>query len=209
MTVNSVEYQIISGEPVTLPNGTVTVLEPPVEIGDFLPSDLVDLTAVDPRMKLDIVYATTNNFMNEAVYNLPKAFMQRPAAEALKRVHDKLIAQGFGLLIYDGYRPWFVTKMFWDATPEIHKDLVADPAKGSRHNRGCAVDLTLIDLSTGQTVEMPSEYDEFTERAYLHYTGGSDAAANTRYFMHRYGIRRVYAIFLRMVAFRFSQLAAL
>lgn len=168
------DYQIIPAEPVILENGTVTVLHPPTEIGDFLPSDLADLTEIDPRLTLDIVYATSDNFAREQVYNLAKAFMQRPAAEALKRVHDKLIPKGFGLLIYDGYRPWFVTKKFWDITPEIHKEFVADPATGSRHNRGCAVDLSLIDLSTGNPVEMPSGYDEFTERAYPSYTGGSE-----------------------------------
>ncbi len=99
--------------------------------------------------------------------------MQRPAAEALVRVHKKLAEQGYGLLVYDAYRPWAVTKMFWDATPEKWHHFVADPSKGSRHNRGCAVDLTLYDRKTGKPVEMVSGYDEFSDRAYPGYLGGT------------------------------------
>ena len=99
--------------------------------------------------------------------------MQRPAAEAVVRVHKKLAAQGYGLLIHDGYRPWYVTKMFWDATPEQQHMFVADPLQGSRHNRGCAVDLTLYDLKTGKAVEMVSGYDEFSDRSFADYLGGT------------------------------------
>jgi serine beta-lactamase-like protein LACTB len=80
---------------------------------------------------------------------------------------------GYGLLVHDAYRPWYVTKVFWDATPDDKKKFVADPAKGSRHNRGCAVDLTLYDLKTGKPVEMVSTYDETTDRAYPDYPGGT------------------------------------
>ena len=99
--------------------------------------------------------------------------MQRPAAEALVRVHKKLIADGYGLAIFDAYRPWYVTKMFWDATPAKQHIFVADPSKGLRHNRGCAVDLTLYDRKTGRIVDMVSGYDEMTERAYPDYPGGT------------------------------------
>src|SRR5207302_6979184 len=112
----------------------------PRETGDFRKPDLVDLTKLDPGIKLDIRYATTNNFLSIPFYTSAKAFLQRPAAEALVRVHKKLAEQGYGLMIFDGYRPWYVTRMFWDATPEKQHIFVADPAKGSRHNRGCAVD---------------------------------------------------------------------
>jgi D-alanyl-D-alanine dipeptidase len=88
-------------------------------------------------------------------------------------VHKKLAAQGYGLLVFDGYRPWSVTKMFWDATPSKFHLFVADPSKGSRHNRGCAVDLTLYDLKTGKPVEMPGGYDEFSDRSYPDYLGGT------------------------------------
>ncbi|MBI3414061.1 MAG: serine hydrolase [Verrucomicrobia bacterium] len=147
--------------------------EPPKENGDFRPTDLVEITSLDSSIKLEVRYATKNNFLSSKFYAQARAFAQRPVAEALLRVQAKLRAQGFGLLIYDAYRPWFVTKTFWDATPSAQKWLVADPSKGSRHNRGAAVDLTLCDLKTGRTVPMVSTYDETTARARPDYPGGS------------------------------------
>ena len=147
--------------------------EPPKETGDFRQPELVELTRLDPTIKLDIRYATTNNFLGTVFYSEPRAFMQRPAAEALVRAQRKLKEQGYGLLIHDAYRPWYVTKVFWDATPDDKKVFVADPAKGSRHNRGCAVDLTLYDLKSGKPVEMVSTYDETSDRAYPNYPGGT------------------------------------
>lgn len=146
---------------------------PPPETGEFRPSDLVELARLDPKIKLDIRYATRDNFLSTPVYSSARAFLQRPAADALLRAHRELMAQGYGLLIFDGYRPWYVTKMFWDATPADKHDFVADPAQGSRHNRGCAVDLSLYDLKTGREVEMPGVYDEMSERSYPTYTGGT------------------------------------
>jgi D-alanyl-D-alanine dipeptidase len=146
---------------------------PPEEEGEFLPSDLVELVRLDPTIRMDIRYASTNNFMGEVFYSSPRAFLQRPAAEAVVRAHRWLNEQGYGLLIHDGYRPWYVTKMFWDATPEHLKDFVADPASGSRHNRGCAVDLTLFDLDTGEPVIMPAGFDEMTPRSSADYPGGT------------------------------------
>src|SRR6185436_4705022 len=133
---------------------------PPIETGPFRQSDLVELTKLDSTIKLDIRYATKNNFLGKAVYKQSRAFLQRPAAEALARVNQRVRAQGYGLVVFDGYRPWAVTKVFWDVTPPDKKIFVADPSKGSRHNRGCAVDLSLFDLKTGELVKMPSEYDE-------------------------------------------------
>jgi D-alanyl-D-alanine dipeptidase len=147
--------------------------QPPKEKGDFRKQELVELTKLDPTIKLDIRYATTNNFLGSVFYQEARAFLQRPAAEALVRAHQKLKAKGYGLMIHDGYRPWFVTKVFWDATPEDKHIFVANPATGSRHNRGCAVDLTLYDLQTGKPVEMVSTYDETTDRAYPDYPGGT------------------------------------
>ncbi len=147
--------------------------KPPDESGDFLPTDLVELRKLDPTIKLEIRYASTNNLFGTVFYSEPRAFMQRPAAEALVRINRKLKDAGYGLLVHDAYRPWFVTKVFWDATPDDKKKFVADPSKGSRHNRGCAVDLTLYDLKTGKPVEMVSTYDETTDRAYPDYPGGT------------------------------------
>ena len=147
--------------------------EPPTETGNFLPTDLVELTKLDPTIKLDVRYATTNNLFDSVFYSQARAFLQRAPAEALVRVSRKLKASGYGLLVHDGYRPWYVTKVFWDASPQDKKIFVADPAKGSRHNRGAAVDLSLYDLKTGKPVEMVSTYDETTDRAYPNYPGGT------------------------------------
>jgi len=146
--------------------------QPPKEAGTFRPPDLVELVKLDPTIKLDIRYATPNNFTGRPVYDEARAFLQRPAAEALVRVSRALRAKGYGLAVFDGYRPWFVTKLFWDLTPADKKQFVGDPSKGSRHNRGCAVDLTLYDLRTGLEVSMPSEFDEMTERSHVSYAGG-------------------------------------
>ena len=120
----------------------------PVEEGAFLKPDLVELKNMDASLQLDIRYATDNNFMGMPLYEEGRAFLQRPAAEALVRVNQALKKYGYGLIIYDAYRPWYVTKMFWDATPEAQKVFVADPAKGSRHNRGGAVDIGLYSRKT-------------------------------------------------------------
>ena len=153
---------------------------PPVETGPFRQPDLVELTKLDPTIKLDIHYATKNNFLGKAVYKQPRAFLQRPAAEALARVNQSLRKRGYGLVVFDGYRPWSVTKVFWDVTPADKKIFVADPSKGSRHNRGCAVDLSLFDLKTGMQVKMQSEYDEMTERAHINYECATPEAKSLR-----------------------------
>ena len=147
--------------------------DPPKETGDFRTPDLVELIKLDPTIKLEIRYATTNNLFGTVFYSQPRAFMQRPAAEALVRINKTLKPLGYGLLVHDAYRPWYVTKVFWDATPDDKKLFVADPSKGSRHNRGAAVDLTLYDLKTGKPIEMVSTYDETTDRAYPDYPGGT------------------------------------
>jgi serine beta-lactamase-like protein LACTB len=166
-------FQIKALRPVAELRREALAAKPPRETGYFRDSDLVDLTKLDDTVKLDVRYATDNNFLGTPLYTSARAFMQRPAAEALARAHKKLAERGYGLLIFDAYRPWYVTKMFWDATPESQRIFVADPSKGSRHNRGCAVDLTLYDRKSGRAVDMVSGYDEMTERAYPDYPGGT------------------------------------
>ncbi|MBI5591573.1 MAG: M15 family metallopeptidase [Deltaproteobacteria bacterium] len=146
---------------------------PPMGPGPYRPSALVELVKLDPTIRLDIRYATADNFFGKAVYSEPRAFLQRPAADALLSVHRRLKAQGYGLVVYDAYRPWSVTKLFWDITPPEKRVFVADPAVGSVHNRGCAVDVGLFDLRTGREVEMTGAYDEMTERSFVTYTGGT------------------------------------
>jgi serine beta-lactamase-like protein LACTB len=148
--------------------------KPPKEEGVlFRDNELVELTSLDKTIKLDVRYASTNNFLSVPFYRSEKAFLQRPAAQAVAEVHKKLSKLGYGLMIHDGYRPWSVTKMFWDATPERLRIFVANPENGSRHNRGCAVDLTMYDLKSGKAVEMVGGYDEMSDRSYPDYLGGT------------------------------------
>lgn len=146
---------------------------------------LVELITLDPSIKLDIRYATDNNFVGKKVYPEARAFLQKPAAKALVKVHQKLKKQGLGLVIFDGYRPWSITKLFWEVTSEDKRKFVANPAKGSKHNRGCAVDLSVFDLKTGQLIDMPSGYDEFTERASPDYAGGTEKERANRDMLRR------------------------
>ncbi|HEX6811136.1 MAG TPA: serine hydrolase [Planctomycetota bacterium] len=158
---------------------------PPPQPEGLLPFDLVELESLEPSLKFDIRYATSNNFLGTPVYAAAIAKMQRPAAEALVRVHRALAARGFGLCVFDAYRPWFVTKVFFEATPVELRHFVADPSQGSRHNRGCAVDLTLYDLATGAVMDMPSGFDEFTPRAYPDYPGGTSRQRHCREVLRR------------------------
>lgn len=130
--------------------------------------DLVAVTAAHPRIRLDIRYATTNNFTGRPVYPSAKAFLRRATAENLAQAEDDLEKSGLGLKVYDAYRPLSVQKIFWSIMPD--ERYVADPAKGSRHNRGTAVDVTLVRLNTGAELPMPSGYDDFSDKAHYAYT---------------------------------------
>ena len=126
---------------------------------------LLELVRLDPDIRLDIRYATKNNVTGMRLYDQPRAFMVEAAAFAFVRVQAAAKADGFGLMVFDAYRPWRVTKQLWDATPPAKRGFVANPKYGSKHNRGCAVDVTLYDRADGQAVPMPSEYDEFGSRS--------------------------------------------
>ncbi len=154
--------------------------QPPVEAGQFRPPELVEILPGPKGPRLDVRYATANNFIGRAVYQEARVFLQKPAAEALLRAHARLGAKGLGLLIFDGYRPWSVTKLFWDSVGEQERMFVADPAVGSHHNRGCTVDLSLYHLDTGLEAAMPSGFDEMNEKAYPDYTGGTAEARALR-----------------------------
>lgn len=153
---------------------------PPHESGTFKTRDLVELVKLDTSIHLNIKYATSDNLVGRPVYKEARAFLQRPAAEALVKVSKELKSFGYGLMIFDGYRPWSVTKLFWDITPEENKKFVADPKKGSRHNRGCAIDLTLYEITSGKEVQMTGNYDEMSERSYPNYTGGNEEQRRMR-----------------------------
>jgi D-alanyl-D-alanine dipeptidase len=133
---------------------------------------LTHLERLDPTLQFDIRYAREDNFAKHVVYRSAHAFLLDHVAQDLLKVHRTLKKEGFGLLVFDGYRPWSVTKLFWDISSEHDRQFLADPAKGSSHNRGCAVDLSMYDLKTKKAVVMPSDFDEMNEKAYVAYAEG-------------------------------------
>ncbi len=170
---DAVSFRITPVRPVAELRKEALAASPPTEQGEFRQPDLVELDSLDASIRYEIRYATDNNFMGTPFYTSAHAFMQRPAAEAVARASESLRPLGYGLLVHDAYRPWYVTKMFWDGTPEDRHDFVADPSQGSRHNRGSAVDITLYDRATGAPIRMTGGYDEMTERSYPLYPGGT------------------------------------
>lgn len=142
---------------------------------------LVEVAALDASIRTDVRYSTPANFMGRPLYppGVP-VMLQRPAAESLPKVAAALRPRGLGLLLFDGYRPWRVTKAMWDETAPEKRKFVASPERGSNHNRGCAIDLSLYDLATGREVEMPSAYDEMSPRAYGAYAGGTPVQREMR-----------------------------
>lgn len=167
------QMRVIPRRPIDELRREALAAKPPAESGAFRPPALVELIKLDSTFKLDIRYASENNFLGTRMYDEARAFLQKPAADALVRANMTLRRMGYALMIHDAYRPWFVTKIFWDATPDSVRWLVANPASGSKHNRGAAVDLTLFDLEAKRPVEMPSTYDETTPRARSDYPGGT------------------------------------
>lgn len=130
-------------------------------------NELVNLESFIPGVVLDIRYATTNNFTGVQIYTEPKAYARKPVAEALLEIQKELASQNIGLKIYDAYRPYAATLYFY----EVYHDttFVASPRSGSNHNKGFAIDLSLIDLETGEELEMPTEFDTFSEVAAVDY----------------------------------------
>lgn len=138
---------------------------------------MVDVQKLNPNIRLDIRYATKDNFVKEVLYPEARCLLRKEVAEKLVRVQVKLEKKGLGLKIFDGYRPLAVQKKLWAKYPV--EGFVANPAKGSNHNRGAAVDLTLIDKD-GRELPMPSAYDEFSERAHRDYAGGTEEERRNR-----------------------------
>ena len=169
---------------------------PPVQEGEFREPDLVDITTVLDNVKLDVRYATKNNFLNVATYSQAKSFLHRPAVMAMINANKKLNEMGYGILVHDAYRPWYVTKIFWDATEGPERDFVANPESGSKHNMGSAIDLTLYELETGKVIKMVGTYDEMSDRSYPDYLGGSSLErwyrALLRTSMEEVGFKVVY-----------------
>jgi zinc D-Ala-D-Ala dipeptidase len=138
----------------------------------FGEAGFVEVIQLDSSIHLDVRYASSNNFMGKALYKEGKVYLLKPVAQALIRVHKKLRKSGYGLLLFDGYRPFSITKRMWESVPPDKKQFVAPPDIGSPHNRGCAVDVSLFDLKTGQEVSMPCPYDEMSARASVYYRKG-------------------------------------
>jgi serine beta-lactamase-like protein LACTB len=171
---DGVSFSITPEKPVDQLMKAALADKPPAEKGDFRAAELVDVAKLDPTILFDLRYAKGTNFLRVPLYPASaRPYLQKPAAEALVKVNARLKKDGYGLLIFDAYRPWHVTKVFWDATPVKWHHFVADPSKGSRHNRGCAVDLALYDLETKSEVPMVSGFDEFSDRSYPDYLGGT------------------------------------
>ncbi|ETZ19348.1 M15 family metallopeptidase [Pedobacter sp. V48] len=126
-------------------------------------NELIEIKKAIPNIKLDIRYATKNNFMNQVMYKEARAFARKPVVEQLKKIQLALNKKGYGLKIFDAYRPYTITLAFYQKAKD--KNFVANPKKGSKHNRGCAIDLTLIDLKTGKELQMPTSYDSFAAQA--------------------------------------------
>jgi D-alanyl-D-alanine dipeptidase len=126
--------------------------------------ELIDLQKLIPNIVLDIRYATTNNFTGQKIYNLAKAYARKSVAKSLQEIQAELNKQGLGIKIFDAYRPYKATVKFY----EVYKDTtyVASPYRGSRHNRGCALDLTVVDLKSGRELRMPTEFDSFRKEAW-------------------------------------------
>lgn len=128
---------------------------------------MMNLKEFGKNLKFDIRYATQNNFTKTIIYPEAEAFARKPIAEALIKANDSLLKLGYRIKVFDAYRPYQATVKFYEVYPDT--DFVADPKFGSRHNRGCAIDLTLVDAKTGLEIKMPTPYDDFTEKAHPDY----------------------------------------
>ncbi|RAJ02491.1 D-alanyl-D-alanine dipeptidase [Chitinophaga skermanii] len=139
---------------------------------------MVNLSHFIPSIAKDIRYATKHNFTKQVLYQHTAIYLRLPAAKALRTVQQELAQHGLGLLIYDAYRPYSVTEKMWEIVPDDR--YAADPKKGSGHNRGTAVDLTLIDLKTKKPLPMPTDFDDFSEKAHQDYILQDSTIAKNR-----------------------------
>jgi zinc D-Ala-D-Ala dipeptidase len=141
------------------------------------PTELVDLQRIAPAIRLDLRYATPNNFTGRVLYPAARCLLRPDAAQRLAQVQARLATMHLGLKVYDCYRPLSVQRELWALVPD--ERYVADPAKGSRHNRGAAVDVTLVDAA-GAELSMPTGFDDFSERAARTYSAVPPAARANR-----------------------------
>lgn len=154
---------------------------------------LIDLSVFIPNISLDIRYATTNNFTQQVIYKSARAFARKPVAEALKAIQTELNTQGLGLKIFDAYRPYSATIKLYEVYPD--KNFVAPPNTGSRHNRGCAIDLTIINLATKKELKMPTAYDSFKEEAAANYKSVPDSVLKNRTLLQKIMLKNGFVIY--------------
>ncbi len=154
---------------------------------------LVDLNIFIPGLQLDIRYATHDNLMKKPVYKFAAAYLRLPAARSLKAIQEELKPMGYGLKIFDGYRPYHVTVAFYEKF--LDSVFVASPYRGSRHNRGCAVDLTLVDLRTGKELPMPTSYDSFTKQAHAAFPDLPDSIIKNRELLQQLMLKHGFMIY--------------
>lgn len=177
----------VSPEPTPTPAQKTAPVQSYSQVPDW--ARLVDIQDINPNIRLDIRYATDNNFLERQLYSVPRCLLRREVAEKLSRVQQDVEQMGLGLKVFDCYRPLSVTKQMWEALPDPR--FVANPERGSRHNRGAAVDLTLVDLKTGKELPMPTEFDDFTEQAARDYPGNEPQVRRNSdllsYKMERHG----------------------
>jgi D-alanyl-D-alanine dipeptidase len=163
--MRSVQSQPTSGVTSAPASVTTPSRTAPAQSDATTAETLVDIETVSPTIVLDMRYATDNNFLRQPVYSQARCLLRRPVAQQLAQVQSDLEPQGLGLKVFDCYRPLSVQRQMWAILPDAR--YIADPARGSRHNRGAAVDVSLVDRATGKALEMPTEFDAFTDQAHI------------------------------------------
>jgi len=155
-------------------------------------TSFVEIIKLNPKIQLDLRYATTNNFLNEKVYPDARCYLRAEAAKALDKVQKELATFGLGLVVFDGYRPLSVQRKMWEIMPDSR--YVADPKKGSRHNRGMAVDVSLVDTA-GNPLDMPTLFDSFDREAHHDFMDLADNVKLNRWIlktmMEKHGFRPI------------------
>lgn len=171
---NANDFKLTPSQPVDALRRNAEASIMPNQPGNLLAAKLVDISRKDSQIKINMVYATDKNFIDTAIYESNKAYLQEDAANALSRVNKELAKYGYGVVVWDAYRPWYISKLLHDVLPEKDKGLLESPETGSQHNRGLSVDVSLYYLATGQQVQMISGFDEPSLRAYSKFQGGSE-----------------------------------
>ena len=152
----------------------------PAKLQQGQPGRLVRIRSAVPNVKFDLRYADSNNIFGVSLFEATEAFAEVETVSALEKAAEKLAARGYGLLVWEGYRPWYVSKLAFDLLPKDKKAMLPVPEKGEDRNTGRTVDVSLYDLKTGEAVNMISDFDEVSVRQYPGFTGGTERQRNLR-----------------------------